>query len=83
MTAISVAALLVQLMSAGGADGQAAGRSPGDSGSVSTHFSALKSEVSSLSERFKAARERRRLQAEQEREEWQRESTAPAQPPRR
>ncbi len=81
MTAISMAALLVQLMSAGGAGAegeQAAVRAAGGSGSVSTHLSALKGEVSTLSERFKAARERRRLQTEKEREEWEREPKSPA-----
>ncbi|WP_426753094.1 hypothetical protein [Myxococcus sp. Y35] len=77
-----MAALLVQLMSAGGAGGQAAVRAPGDPGSVSENFSALKSEVTSLTERFKAARERRRLQAAKEREEWERGPKAPAQPQR-
>ncbi|ATB48939.1 hypothetical protein [Corallococcus macrosporus] len=85
MTVISVAALVVQLMSAGGAGAQgeqAAGRERGDPGSVSTNLSALKSEVTSLSERFKAARERRRLQAEQEKQEWEREPKTPASPGR-
>lgn len=85
MTVMTVAALVVQLMSAGGAGAQgeqAAGRQQGDPGSISTNLSALKGEVSSLSERFKAARERRRLQAEKEKQEWEREPKAPARPGR-
>ncbi|WIG98166.1 hypothetical protein [Myxococcus sp. SDU36] len=82
---MTVAALMVQLMAAGGAGaqgGQAAGRQQGDPGSVSTNLSALKGEVSSLSARFKAARERRRLQAEKEKQEWEREPKTSASPGR-
>ncbi|NVJ01662.1 hypothetical protein HV824_26575 [Myxococcus sp. AM009] len=82
---MTVAALMVQLMAAGGAGAQgeqAAGRQHGDPGSVSTNLSALKGEVSSLSARFKAARERRRLQAEKEKQEWAREPKTSASPGR-
>ncbi|NVJ08232.1 hypothetical protein HUW63_23695 [Myxococcus sp. AM001] len=82
---MTVAALMVQLMAAGGAGAQgeqAAGRQQGGPGSVSTNLSALKGEVSSLSARFKAARERRRLQAEKEKQEWEREPKTSARPGR-
>lgn len=85
MTVMTVAALMVQLMSAGGAGAQgeqAAGAQQGGPGSISTNLSALKGEVSTLSERFKAARERRRLKAEQEKQEWEREPKTPASPGR-
>mgnify|MGYP003577808633 CR=1 FL=1 len=67
MKPLMMAALVVQLTTAGGAgSGQAGGPSQGNEPAkdVSRHFSALKSEVSSLSQRFREARERARLEAE-------------------
>jgi hypothetical protein len=67
-----LAALVVQLTSAGGAgsgkggDQSKAGDSMKD---VGKHFSALKTEVTSLSQQFREARERARLEAERKKQE--------------
>jgi hypothetical protein len=72
MKPLMMAALVVQLTSAGGAgsgragDQARAGSTPKD---VGRHFSALKSEMSSLKQQFKAARERAKLDAERQRRE--------------
>lgn len=67
-----LAALVVQLTAAGGAgSGRAGEHAPsGDSAKdVGKHFSALKSEVSSLSQQFREARERAKLEAERKKRE--------------
>ncbi len=67
-----MAALVVQLTSAGGAgngrvgDQAQAGASPRD---VGRHFTALKSEMTSLKQQFKEARERAKLEAERKKHE--------------
>jgi hypothetical protein len=72
MKPLLMAALVVQLTSAGGAGsgradgGGEAGASPED---VGKHFSALKNEVSSLSQQFREARERARLESERRKRE--------------
>lgn len=72
MKPLMLAALVVQLTSAGGAgSGKAkeqakAGSSTGD---VGKHFSALKNEVTSLSQQFREAREKARLEAERKKQE--------------
>jgi hypothetical protein len=84
MKSMALAAVVVQLMTAGGAgsqDPRASERRDPDAESVGKHMSALKGELSSLSEQFKAARERRRLEAERKKladEEWHRGPQAPA-----
>lgn len=89
MKSLAVAAMMVQLMAAGGAGSQgerASVRRDDASGDVGKDITALKGELSSLSEQFRAARERRRLEAEQkkrENEEWHvgpKAPTAPASP---
>ena len=86
MKSMVVAAAMVQLMTAGGAGAhgeQAAERRDASAGDVGKHISALKGELSSLSEQFKAARERRRLEAERKKredEEWHHGPKAPATP---
>jgi hypothetical protein len=91
MKSLMMAALVVQLTSAGGAgSGQTGapsqtGDSPKD---VGKHFSALKGEVKSLTQQFREARERARLEAEQKKRETegshepqtQRATTVPAAP---
>lgn len=84
-----MAALVVQLTSAGGAGSGRTG-SPADDSSkqVGKHFSALKTEVGSLKQQFREARERARLEAEQRKREaegfnepqTQRATTVPASP---
>ena len=72
MKPLMMAALVVQLTSAGGAgSGRAGGPSQaGDTPKeVGKHFSALKTEVSSLKQQFREARERARLEAEQRKRE--------------
>jgi hypothetical protein len=72
MKSLMMAALVVQLTSAGGAGGGQTG-SPSESGDspkdVGKHFSALKTEVGSLKQQFREARERARLDAEQKKRE--------------
>lgn len=72
MKPLMMAALVVQLTSAGGA-GSGKAREQSQSGSsmddVGKHFSALKSDVSSLSQQFREARERARLEAERKKQE--------------
>ncbi|QSQ28038.1 hypothetical protein JY651_08850 [Pyxidicoccus parkwayensis] len=89
---MAVAAMMVQLMAAGGAGAQNGGpddRRDASSRDVGKDFAALKNELSSLSAEFNAARERRRLEAEQkkrENEEWHlgpKATPAPAAPPTR
>ena len=72
MKPLMMAALVVQLTSAGGAgSGRAGGPSQaGDTPKeVGKHFSALKTEVTSLKQQFREARERARLEAERKRRE--------------
>ncbi|MBN1210332.1 MAG: hypothetical protein JXB05_36100 [Myxococcaceae bacterium] len=72
MKPLMMAALVVQLTSAGGAgSGQAGEHSRGSEPAkdVGRHFSALKDEVSSLSQQFREARERARLDAERKKRE--------------
>jgi hypothetical protein len=72
MKPLMMAALAVQLTAAGGAgsgragDGGEAGASSKD---VGKHFSALKNEVSSLTQQFREARERARLESERKKRE--------------
>lgn len=72
MKSLMMAALVVQLTSAGGAGSGRTGSpsqtddSPQD---VGKHFSALKTEVGSLKQQFREARERARLEAEQKKRE--------------
>jgi hypothetical protein len=72
MKPLMMAALVVQLTAAGGAgSGRAGEHSPSGASTkdVGKHFSALKSEVSSLSQQFREARERARLEAERKKRE--------------
>ncbi|HYH97312.1 hypothetical protein [Hyalangium sp.] len=89
MNPLMMAALVVQLTAAGGAGSGRTGVSPqaGDSPKeVGRHFSALKTEVSSLKQQFREARERARLEAERKKQEaeasyepqTQRAATVPA-----
>jgi hypothetical protein len=74
MKPLMMAALVVQLTAAGGAgSGQAGGdgKASGSAEDVGKHFSALKNEVSSLSQQFSEARERARLEAERKKREAQ------------
>jgi hypothetical protein len=86
MTSMAVAAMMVQLMAAGGAGSQgeqATERRDASAADVGKHLSALKGELTSLSEQFRVARERRRLEAEKkkrENEEWHLGPQAPAAP---
>ncbi|MDY7229401.1 hypothetical protein [Hyalangium rubrum] len=72
MKPLMMAALVVQLTSAGGAgsgqagEGSKAGASTKD---VGKHFSALKTEVTSLKEQFRQAKERARLDSERRKRE--------------
>jgi hypothetical protein len=72
MKPLMMAALVVQLTSAGGAGSGRANKS-GEAGAsaedVGKHFTALKNEVSSLSQQFREARERARLEAERKKRE--------------
>ena len=74
MKPLMMAALVVQLTATGGAGSGRTGTG-GDSGAsakdVGKHFSALKNEVSSLSQQFRAARERARLDTERKKREAQ------------
>lgn len=84
MKSMAVAAMMVQLMAAGGGGPQverAAERRDAAADDVGKNLSALKGELTSLSEQFRAARERRRLEAEKkkrENEEWHIGPQAPA-----
>jgi hypothetical protein len=70
MKSLMMAALVVQLTSAGGAGSGRTGSPPDDSSKqVGKHFSALKTEVGSLKQQFREARERARLEAEQRKQE--------------
>jgi hypothetical protein len=70
MMPLMMAALVVQLTSAGGAgSGRTASPSEGSTKEVGKHFSALKTEVGSLKQQFREARERARLEAEQRKRE--------------
>ena len=86
-----MAALVVQLTSAGGAGSGRTGspsQAEDSSKDVGRHFSALKTEVGSLKQQFREARERARLEAEQRKREaegfyepqTQRATTAPSSP---
>ncbi|MFL5350424.1 MAG: hypothetical protein ACJ8AT_37105 [Hyalangium sp.] len=72
MKPLMLAALVVQLTSAGGAgsgtasEQEKAGSSAAD---VGKHFSALKNEVTSLSQQFREARQKARLEAERKKQE--------------
>lgn len=94
MKSLMMAALVVQLTSAGGAgSGRTGSPSQTDDSSkdVGKHFSALKTEVGSIMQQFREARERARLEAEQRKREaegsyepqTQRTTAAPASPGRR
>ncbi|MBZ4417704.1 hypothetical protein K8638_14510 [Myxococcus sp. RHST-1-4] len=80
---MALAAVVVQLMTAGGAGAhgeRATEQRDAAADDLGKNLSALKGELSSLSEQFKAARERRRLAAEQktrEDEEWHHGPKAP------
>ncbi|MBU8896603.1 hypothetical protein DRW03_23760 [Corallococcus sp. H22C18031201] len=70
MNAITVAALLIQLTTAGGASGTGARpaprpATPGRGGDLGKDVAALKNEISSLKEEYRAARQKQRLAAEQ------------------
>jgi hypothetical protein len=91
MNPLMMAALVVQLTSAGGAGSGRAGElsSSGDSPKdVGKHLSALKTEVTSLKQQFREARERARADAERKRRETEglyepqteRAAAAPASP---
>ncbi len=72
MKPLMMAALVVQLTSAGGAWSGKAGEQAKAGSSmedVGRDFSALKNEVSSLSQQFHEARERARLEAERKKQE--------------
>jgi len=83
MKPFMMAALVVQLTATGGAGSGRTG-AEGDSGGsakdVGKHFSALKNEVSTLSQQFREARERARLDTERKKREAQGfyESPSPA-----
>jgi hypothetical protein len=72
MKPLMMAALVVQLTSTGGAGSGRTGTG-GESGAsakdVGKHFSALKNEVTSLSQQFREARERARLDNERKKRE--------------
>ncbi|WP_240359671.1 hypothetical protein [Pyxidicoccus trucidator] len=84
MKSMAVAAMMVQLMASGGAGAhgeRTAERRDAAADDLGKNLSALKSELSSVSEQFKAARERRRMEAEQKKrqeEEWKLGPTTPA-----
>lgn len=86
MKSMAVAAMMFQLMAAGGAGAhgeRAAERRDAAADDLGKNLSALKSELSSVSEQFKAARERRRLEAEKKKrldEEWHHGPATPATP---
>jgi hypothetical protein len=74
MKPLMMAALVVQLTTAGGAgSGRASddGKTGSSAEDVGKHFSALKNEVSSLSQQFREARERGRLETERKKREAQ------------
>lgn len=74
MKPLMMAALVVQLTATGGAGSGRTGAG-GDSGTpakdVGKHFSALRNEVSSLSQQFREARERAKLDTERKKREAQ------------
>jgi hypothetical protein len=72
MNPLMMAALVVQLTATGGARGGQGSLDTMERGSgkdVGKHFSALKTEISSLSQQFREAKERRRREAEQKQRE--------------
>jgi hypothetical protein len=72
MNPLMVAALVVQLTATGGARGGQGSPQTQEKVSgkdVGKHFSALRTEVSSLSQQFREAKERRRLEAERKQRE--------------
>jgi hypothetical protein len=73
MKSLMMAALVVQLTSAGGAGSGRTASQPSQaedpSKDVGKHFAALKTEVGSLKQQFREARERARLEAEQRKRE--------------
>lgn len=73
MKPLMMAALVVQLTAAGGAGGGRTEEKPDQAGSsvkdVGKHFSALKTEVSSLSQQFREARERAKVEAARKKQE--------------
>ena len=83
MKPFMMAALVVQLTATGGAGSGrtgTGGESDASAKDVGKHFSALKNEVSSLSQQFREARERARLENERKKREAQGfyESPSPA-----
>ncbi|NMO20552.1 hypothetical protein HG543_37670 [Pyxidicoccus fallax] len=81
---MAFAAVVVQLMTAGGAGAQGERATERqEAGDVGKELSSLKNELSSLSAEFNAAKERRRLEAERkkrEEEEWHHGPKAPTAP---
>ncbi len=78
MKSVLVAALVVRMSAAGGAGGGVEGEAQhpraGDTWEdVRKHFSALRSEISTLEVEFREARERHRLDAERKQQELERE----------
>ncbi|SEM09067.1 hypothetical protein SAMN05444354_111123 [Stigmatella aurantiaca] len=72
MNPLMMAALVVQLTATGGARGGQGSQQTQERVSgkdVGKHFSALRTEVSSLSQQFREAKERRRREAEQKQRE--------------
>jgi hypothetical protein len=86
MKSMALAALLVHMSASGGAgahEERTAERRDAAAGDVGKNLSELKAEISSLSEQFRLARERRRQEAERKKREsgeWTNEPTAPAAP---
>jgi|GEM_PF-1527669 len=86
MKSVLIAALLVQMTTAGGAGArdERANEHVTATEDWNKHLSALKQEVDSVSEQFRVARERRRLEAERKKREsgeWTNEPTTPAPAP--
>ncbi|MCP3168622.1 hypothetical protein [Myxococcus qinghaiensis] len=87
MKSVLIAALLVQMTTAGGAgarDERANEHVTATEEDWNKHLSALKQEVDSVSEQFRVARERRRVEAERQKREsgeWTNEPTTPAPSP--
>ncbi len=74
MKPLMMAALVVQLTATGGAGSGRTGTegdSVASSKDVGKHFSALKNEVTSLSQQFREARERAKLESERKKREAQ------------
>ncbi|WP_224360348.1 hypothetical protein [Hyalangium versicolor] len=71
MKPLMMAAIVVQLTSAGGAgSGQTREQGSGSTmKDVGKHFTALRTEVTSLSQQFREAREKARLEAERRKQE--------------